>query len=346
MMKNSRTPIPKFSRKTAGYWQSGSLIECCEIHDELTDVRSYHFKDPAGGGFKFKAGQHISILLTLDLGDEYRTFTIASSPTRVDTLTLTVKTNRPDGATAWMRDHIKIGTQIIASGPAGQFNIADNPCEKILLISAGSGITPMMSMVRWLTDRGDDIEITFIHYAKNSDQYLFSDELKAMKHPSLKIHQISTERADSEINGFPTSEQISPLVDFKDVRVFCCGPSGFMEKIKSITQTCIRYHQESFGTENIDLQKEQIDENAENLTINWYGRMIAAKKGANLLNILRQNKIIIPTGCQSGMCGTCQLKIKDGIVDMDHQGGLSDAQEKDGMILACCSTLKTDLIID
>lgn len=351
MKIGTREPLPFIARTTSGNWKSGSPIECIQVIDENEDVRSYRFKDPSGAGFNFKAGQHISILLPLDDGDDYRTFTICSSPTRPDEITLTVKTNRPDGATAWMRKNIVVGSTLTAVGPTGQFNIADNPCEKLLLISAGSGITPMMSMIRWLSDRKDDLDITFIHYAKNSDEYLFSSELKeiAELYTSLKYYQISTHREEGEIHGLPNIEQISGVVNISDHELFCCGPSGFMEVIKTIALEAglnsDHYHQESFGNSKIVPSDLPVIEGSGTATIHYKGRSFEAEYGSNLLTALKQNKFVIPTGCRSGMCGTCQMKLEHGTVDMNQQGGLNDKQIEYGYILACCSTITGDLTV-
>ncbi|MBL4602284.1 MAG: iron-sulfur cluster-binding domain-containing protein [Emcibacteraceae bacterium] len=351
MLKGCRTPIPNFKKATSGCWKSGSLLECVAIDDENADVRSYSFKDPAGGGFNHKAGQHISLLLPLEGGDEYRTFTIASSPTMPDEISLTIKTNRPNGATAWMRDNVKIGTNLTAVGPTGQFNIADNPCEDLLLISAGSGITPMMSMLRWLYNRRDDIKITFVHYAKTSDEYLFSEELSNINddYSALNLYQISTHRDDGPISGLPTASQLKSIIEISDQTVFCCGPAGFMDVIKTVMLDSgldeAQYHQESFGVDKVDNAPQEIDENAETVTVRFKDKIFEAAKGANLLNVLKQNKFVIPTGCKSGMCGTCQMKLESGSVKMNQLGGLSDGQIGDGYILACCSTLENNLTI-
>ena len=348
MKIGTRTPLPTIKRRTTGLWKSGGLIECTNITAENTDVNSYSFKGPGGVGFDFKPGQHVSIRLPLESGDEYRTFTICSTPTRGDEITLTVKTNRQNGATAWMRDNIKIGSSFTAVGATGLFNLVDYPCEKLLLISAGSGITPMMSMVRWLSDRQDDIDVTFIHYAKNSDEYLFSDELAeiAADYAALTFHQISTHREDSDIHGLPSSEQIASMADFQDHQVFCCGPSGFMDAIKDILlQSGLspdHYHQESFGTKVVETE---IPADAQSITVKFKDKILEAKHGETLLSVLKQNKVVVPTGCQSGMCGTCQMKLISGTVDMNHQGGLSEQQIEAGSILACCSTLTENVSI-
>ncbi|MBT6031609.1 MAG: iron-sulfur cluster-binding domain-containing protein [Kordiimonadaceae bacterium] len=349
MKIGTRAPLPEFENNTVGNWKSGGLIECTNVNAENEEVNSYSFKAPDGTGFDFKPGQHVSILLPLTSGEEYRTFTICSSPTRRDEIMLTVKVNRPDGATAWMRDNIKVGNTFTAVGPTGLFNLIDYPCEKLLLISAGSGITPMMSMLRWLSDRQDDLDVTFIHYAKNSDEYLFSEELVkiASDYDPLAFHQVSTHREDTEIYGLPTSEQLAALMNVTDHQVFCCGPSGFMDAIKDILLkgglNPDHYHQESFGTDVTE--PEAVDENAETITITFKDKTFNAKRGETLLSVLTKNKIVVPTRCKSGMCGTCQMKLISGTVDMKHQGGLSEQQIDEGYILACCSTLNDNISI-
>tara|TARA_R110002096_G_scaffold257381_1_gene450805 strand:+ start:133735 stop:134787 length:1053 start_codon:yes stop_codon:yes gene_type:complete len=349
MKIGTRSPLPQFERSTVGNWKSGELLECTDITAENATVNSYRFKAANGTGFNFKPGQHISIRLPLESGDEFRTFTICSSPMRYDEITLTVKTNRPDGATAWMRDYTKVGSTFFAAGPTGLFNLIDYPCEKLLLISAGSGITPMMSMLRWLSDRQDDLDVTFIHYAKNSDEYLFSDELAqiAREYEPLQYHQISTHRADTEIHGLPTMVQLASLIDVTDHQVFCCGPTGFMVAIKDILFNSginqDHYHQESFGTDFSE--PDVVDENAETVTVKFKDKTFDAKRGETLLSVLKKNKVVVPTGCKSGMCGTCQMKLISGTVDMNHQGGLSEQQINAGYILACCSTLSENISI-
>lgn len=344
-----RTPLPEFISTSKGRWQSGELLICTAVIAENIDVNSYRFETANGTGFDFKPGQHISIRLPLTGGDEYRTFTICSSPTHCDEITLTVKTNRTDGATAWMRDNIKVGSTLYAVGPTGLFNLVDHPCEKLLLISAGSGITPMMSMLRWLSDRQDDIDVTFIHYAKNKNEYLFSEELAiiAKEYSAVKVYQISTHAKDAEIYGLPSRSQIATLIDITEHQVFCCGPSGFMETIKKIILkeglNPDHYHQESFGADIIE--PDLVDENAETVIIKFNDKTYDAKHGETLLSVLRKNKIIVPSGCKSGMCGTCQMKLISGKVNMNHRGGISERQIEEGYILSCCSLLTENISI-
>ncbi|MDG1707324.1 MAG: 2Fe-2S iron-sulfur cluster-binding protein, partial [Emcibacteraceae bacterium] len=147
----------------------------------------------------------------------------------------------------------------------------------------------------------------------------------------------------------PSQEQIASLIDIDDHQVFCCGPSGFMDAIKDILFNAglitDHYHQESFGSDTIKTPSPLVDNNAETVTVKFKDKTFDAKRGETLLSALKQNKIVVPTGCQSGMCGTCQMKLISGTVDMNQQGGLSDQQVDAGIILACCSTLTENVSI-
>ncbi|MGY0399409.1 MAG: flavin reductase family protein [Ostreibacterium sp.] len=354
----SRIPLPQFKSAFQKQWRSGTTLKCMSIHDELENVRTYKFSDPAGGNFQFKAGQHISLALPLPNGKDFRTFTIASSPTQPDSVDLTVKTARPDGGTAWMHEHLKPGTELLAFGPIGHFCLQDNPCDKVVLISAGSGITPMISMLRWLSDRGDGIDITFLHYVQNPKELLFPKELRQLDCmlPNLHLYQIPTDvpvgKSWTGLRGLVEKKQLTALLS-QNQTIFCCGPAGFMTQVRTILVAVDfnfdDYHEESFGvataqtnTDQPSAMTETLD-SAESVVVNFEGKKIVAHHGQLLLDVLRQNKVVVPTGCKNGICGTCRLKKTHGDVHMQQQGGLHQNEEDQGFILACCSTLASDL---
>jgi len=353
--KGSRVPLPKFVSTAQQRWQSGDMLECTVIHDELTDVRSYTFIDPTGACFKFKPGQHLSLALPLPGGDDFRAFTIASSPTRPHSIQITVKTTGAGGATAWMYKHLRPGVKLRAFGPTGHFSLQDYPTRKLMLISAGVGITPMMSMLRWLRDRRETVEIAFLHYVRNPAYLLFQDELAALNKelPNLHLYQIPSQVPSRErwqgMSGRVNQLQLSALLA-PEQAVFCCGPTGFMQQVQSILAVQSispnNYHQESFGapaSERVETALPATRVSRQSVAIHFENQQIEAKCGERLLDALRRNKVVIPTGCQTGLCGTCRLKKTDGNVQMRHQGGLSNIEERQGYILACCSILETDL---
>ena len=138
----------------SGNWTDDEALECVSILPETPNVITVCFQSPSGRPFDFNAGQFLTLELPVPGGPLYRTYTISSSPSRPLSLTLTMKAQADSIGTRWMMDNLKPGMRLRALGPAGRFTATDHPGDKYLFISAGSGITPMMSMVTDFYDRG------------------------------------------------------------------------------------------------------------------------------------------------------------------------------------------------
>lgn len=335
-------------------------LVCVEVVEELDDVRSYWFAAEGGGYFRYRPGQHLTLVLEIDHQTEYRVFTLSSTPTRPDRLCITVKTNRPDGLTFWMSRHLVVGSRLSALAPNGQFSVLSQPVDKLLLISAGTGITPMLSTLRWLADRQELRQVVFVHVVSSPSRRLFDAELQAIDKqlPGLRVVQV--------VSRVPAGESWSGYVGRLDRRMlnsicpqlqgfdaFCCGPQGFMERVQQLLRAdgfdMARYHQESFGNgievpaEVDELQVADLD--AERFALVIDGLPLEVARGELLLKALHRQGVRLPTGCRSGLCGTCRIRLTSGTVDMQHQGGLSAREEQSGLILACCSRARSDVVV-
>ena len=168
-------PMP---RDDTPLWTDKELLECVMIVPEAPDVRSFVFRPPSGATFLFRAGQFITLELPVPGGAVHRTFTISSSPTSNVYLTVTVKAQADSVASRWMVDHLKPGMRIKALGPAGVFHLPRQPDGKYLFISAGSGVTPMMSMASFLFERGEDPDISFVTCARRPSELIFRKRVR------------------------------------------------------------------------------------------------------------------------------------------------------------------------
>ncbi len=144
------------------------------------------------------------------------------------------------------------------NAPMGKFTNFANPANKLLLISAGSGITPMMSMSRWICDTISDVDIVFLHSAKSPEDIIFRQELEMMTTRYSKFKLAIT--VTRPVPGQPwygytgrINETILPAIaaDYKDRTVYVCGPNSFMEATKELLQKISfpmeNYYEESFG---------------------------------------------------------------------------------------------------
>ena len=166
-------------------------LSCVGRRNEASDIVTFDFA-VAPTPFRYLPGQ--AVTLTLPIGGEtlYRTFTIASPPTRPERLSLTVKAGAGARASRWLHDHLTPGMTLAGRGPVGQFTIARHPTAAVALISGGSGATPMMAMLRWLADRRETTDIAWFHAAHTPADVLFADEVAELAAALPNLAQTST----------------------------------------------------------------------------------------------------------------------------------------------------------
>lgn len=333
-------------------------LACVARRQETADVVTFVFRDVEGHPLRHLPGQALTLALPLPEETAWRSFTIASTPTRPAELELTVKAPPNGHATRWMHETLHPGIEIEARGPVGQFSIAHHYAASFALISGGSGITPMMSMLRWLADRGETVDVVFVHAARTPEDALFVQELADLD------RQMSNLRVVTVVADVPTGQSwhgyrgaidrrmMTVMVpDLAQREVFCCGPAGFMAAIGRIFDAeggdAARFHTESFGTSKaadvIPAGTATGETTHEGVTLTIDGRAIAVAAGTTVLAAARAGGIVIPTGCREGLCGTCRVKKLDGSVEMAHKGGITAREERQGYILACCSRMTADL---
>ncbi|MEO0770790.1 MAG: FHA domain-containing protein, partial [Cyanobacteria bacterium J06649_4] len=253
---------------------NGELIaRCIQINDETSDVKTFRFVAEPARRFDFKPGQFVTFKLPITHPAGHalagrpvtRSYSISSSPSRPHTLDITVKrvgaasAEHPPGiASNWLHDEFTVGMTLPLLGPFGDFNCVDHPADKLLLISAGSGITPMMSMSQWLSDCASETDITFIHVARSVPDIIFRQrlELLAAQHSHFQL-AFSLSRPSGSIPWSGYRGRLNPALlsaicpDFDTRTAFVCGPAGFMDSTKQLLQSTgfpmENYFEESFG---------------------------------------------------------------------------------------------------
>ena len=322
---------------------------------ESADVATFTFRAPSGAWFDYQPGQFLTLDLPLPGGLVQRTYTISSSPSRPLSISITVKAQQASQGTRWMLEHLKPGVKIRASGPAGIFSFHRYPAAKYLFISAGSGITPMMSMTTWAWDSGQMPDIVFVHAARTPSEIIFRERLEqfANRVPGLQLRFTIEEpdpfRAWPGFRGRLSQIMLGLMApDYLDREVFCCGPEPFMRAVRemlgALGYDMARYHQESFqapvGTEADARPLDDVTPDADarsEILFSLSNVSVRCAETDTVLAMARANRLNIPSGCNFGLCGTCKIRKLSGEVHMVHNGGISDEDIAAGFILACCS---------
>ncbi len=337
------------------------LLECISVTPETRDVMTFLFRSEGTNWFRYLPGQFVTLELPVGPEPVFRTYTLSSTPSRPYAVGVTVKAQKNSIGTRWMFDNLKPGMKIRALGPLGDFSYVKHPGDKYLFISAGSGVTPMMSMVRDMCDRAPQSDISFINCSRTPADIVFRHELEYLARymPNLSLGFIveSTGRTDlwSGLKGFIDKAKIALLThDFMDRTVFCCGPEPFMAAVSSMLEASgfdmSRYHQESFAPAApvvVGPSVEPADgEVLAKINFAASGKEVPCQPGQTILMTARAAGVRIGAACESGICGTCQVMKLSGEVEMNHNGGILDEDIAEGYILACCSRPLTDVKID
>lgn len=336
-------------------WTDAELLECAMVVPDVADTATFTFRAPSGAWFDYQPGQFLTLDLPVPDGNVQRTYTISSSPSRPLSVSITVKAQAGSIGTRWMLDHLKPGMRLKAFGPNGIFSFHKHPAKKYLFISAGSGITPMMSMTTWAWDSGEMPDITFVHAARRPSDIIFRERLEqfANRVPGLQL-RFTVEEPDP-FRAWPGYQgRLSQIMlglmapDYLEREVFCCGPEPFMQGVRemlaSLGYDMARYHQESFGAPvRTEADAPVIADVAPaegavaEIIFAQSGLTATCAETDTVLAVAKRSGLNIPSGCTFGLCGTCKVKKTEGEVHMVHNGGISDDDVAEGWILACCS---------
>ena len=335
------------------------LLECIDVRCESPDVKTFVFRDTELDGPRFVAGQ--SMLLTLDMQGERvdRTFSIASAPGDNDALELTLKRQATGRVTRWLHDELKTGMRVRSRYPLGVFRLDATPPGPIALVSAGSGASPLMSMLRTLSRHAPEQDIAWFHAARRAEDILFADEIATLQTHMPKL-QASITLSQPGPGWFGLRGRVSrrliaaAMPDFFTREVYCCGPTPFMDDVRRIHAADgarhARFHVEHFGAVPVAASTSPADsaglDTDTRFNITLGDKHFTARAGETILMAASRQQVVIPCGCASGICGTCKLHRRSGVIDMRHQGGLSQQDEAKGFILACSSRPLSDLVFD
>ncbi|MGF6726103.1 ferredoxin-NADP reductase [Paraburkholderia sp. GAS41] len=357
--------------RAAAQWPSTEkrALVCCRTIDETHDVKTFVFSVGNGVPFSFEPGQFITISVDCMGQTLTRCYTISSPPTRPYTLCISVK--RVPGGTVsnWLHDNFRPGDTLQAYGPSGVFTPSAHPATRSLYLSAGSGITPLMSMTRAGHDLGLDRDVVFLHSARTQEDIIFRSELSRLAASANRlrvVHLCEAVGREGDWKGpvgrlsLELLEEVVP--DFREREVFTCGPAGYMKSVRGLLieggHDPARYHQESFDisassaeggvTAIAALSGGATLESGDSFSVRLArsGKTFTMVSTGTVLAAARKAGVPVPSSCGQGLCGTCKTAVLEGDVDMQHNGGIRQREIDKGLRLLCCSRPKSDLVLD
>lgn len=339
------------------FW-SGELV-VARIFQETHDTKTFRFRLPEGGllPFEHAPGQYINLKLRIDGRRVNRSYTISSSPTRPDYCEITVK-RVPDGyASHFLHDQVVEGDRIAVSAPAGVFFFAGHESQRIVLLAGGVGITPMMSVVRSLTDRSWAGDMFLLFSVRQPEDVIFQAELE---HLQRRFRNLHVEIVVSSQRGHITREIIEAHVPgLQSGPIMMCGPGPMMVAMRALlVEMGIpdgEIHQEEFISPPTPApgEPEPAEEElpvtngvAPSVLFERSGKSTEVPRELTVLEAAEECGVAIPFECRSGICGQCKTRLISGKVVMEVQDALTGADRAKGIVLACQARAAQDLVVD
>ena len=267
---------------------------------------------PNGAWRGFAPGQHVQFGIEVDGKRRVRVFSVSSSQANRDgTFSVSVKAH-PDGyVSQFLHRELTPRTIVHLSQAEGEFVLPDELPDHVLMLSGGSGITPVMSMIRTLRDRKHTGKITFLHYARSRDDEMFSDELDQLADETgFRIERVYTRvpAEESELRGRFVVDHLKHLgVDASDTLTYVCGPAGLIASVRDTYDDLGAGDQlraEYFKVPTVDLNAADA---TGTITFDASGRT-ADNSGATILEQAEAAGLEPAYGCRMGVCNTCAIK--------------------------------------
>ncbi|MCD9468375.1 hybrid-cluster NAD(P)-dependent oxidoreductase [Photobacterium iliopiscarium] len=323
------------------------LLTCVEREDIAADFTTFWFESHQQLPLPpYLPGQHLP--LQLEINGEFiaRYYTLSSSPSRPGRYAISVKRIDDGRISNWLHQHFQVGDVLAADKPGGDFHLGIHT-DKLLLLSAGSGITPMLSMLRYLSDNDNIRDVVFYHQCSTEADIPSLQELHQLEkmHPSLDLRIVlSQPRRDWQgESGRLSLSHLAMISDLDQRQVFVCGPNAFMDTAKKLLLKMgvspARYHQEAFGPLGGSSTPKQ------SVKLNIDGHIFYGNNQQTLLEQAETAGVELNYSCRAGFCGACKVTLTSGQVEQPDVPALLPQERQQGKILACCCIPKTDLKI-
>lgn len=319
----------------------------------------------------FRPGQFLTFRLpipdpqTHEPSEVVRCYSLSDAP-RPDHYRITVKRvpaprDRPDlppGLSSnFLHDQIQEGDHLLVKAPSGHFHLHEEEPLPLVLIGGGIGITPMLSILTSLLERGSPREVWLFYGVRNGTEQIMKETLQALAagHPNFHLHVCYSAPAEGEVEGVDYQHRghvdlalLRATLKLEHYQFYVCGPRVMMECIvPGLEEWGVEQHDifyESFGPATLVRHEPLPSTAAASATVTFSRSGLTLPwSGGSLLELAETNGIDVPSGCRAGSCGTCQTALLSGAVEYAQE---PDADVAPGHCLLCIATPSGDITLD
>lgn len=311
-----------------------------DVRRETEDSATLVIKPGWGFTFDYQPGQYIGIGLLIDGRWRWRSYSLTSSPRSGGrTITITVKAMPEGFLSTHLVGGVAPGTIVRLAAPQGNFVMPDPAPAKVLFLTGGSGITPVMSMLRTLVRRDQITDVIHVHSAPTEADVMFGGELAALQgsHAGYRLH-LRTTRTQGRLD-LSRLDEIVP--DWRERQAWACGPEGMLndaERVWGQAGIADELHLERFA-----VTKAAPHGAGGTVTFARSGKTVDADAATSLMDAGEKAGIQMPFGCRMGICQSCVVPLVDGHVRDLRTGAEHEAGSR---IQTCVSAASGDCVLD
>jgi ring-1,2-phenylacetyl-CoA epoxidase subunit PaaE len=341
-----------------------------EVRKETNDCVSISFEIPPdlGESFSFQQGQNITVKKVINGEETRRSYSICSSPYENE-LRVAVKKVEGGAFSTLANSLLKAGDELEILPPTGKFNttLDKNNRKSYLAFAAGSGITPVISIIKTTLQTEPHSSFTLVYGNRSRASIIFFEELEGLKNKYMNrfnlVHILSRERTDAPLNfgriNLEKLAELSRMLNYSSFdEIFICGPETMIFTVKEYLEhkniDRKKIHFELFTTpgakkSEVRSEKSEVKEGTKSkITVKLDGRTFDFDLGYNddvILDAALKQGADLPYACKGGVCCTCKARLLEGEVVMDVHWGLEEEEIQQGYILTCQSHPKTETVV-
>lgn len=319
-------------------------------------VLSFKVPEPLKDTFSFTPGQYITLEAEINGSSVRRSYSLCSTPDE-ETLRVGVKKVDQGVFSTYIYESLKVGETLAVSAPEGRFIYNHEKYGKpILAVAAGSGITPIFSILKTFLKENNPSSFTLIYGNKSPEQTMFYEELKALesKYPEqLKIHWVFSQTSlEGTLFGRITPSVINFVLNEEKALptyAFLCGPEPLVistsEQLQRKGMADEAIHFELFTSSNEQKEIEnKVSAGQLSITCDEVTHALPLAPNKTLLELALDARLEVPYSCQGGVCSSCIARIKEGKASMLSNQILTDDEIDEGLILSCQAVAESETI--
>ncbi|MGE5429787.1 MAG: 2Fe-2S iron-sulfur cluster-binding protein [Syntrophomonadaceae bacterium] len=340
-------------------------LKVTDVIKETEDAKTFIFREESGSAVIFLPGQFLTICFFYNGEEIRRSYSISTSISDQPYIGITIKKTLEGHATNYFVDNIKTGDTLKAFPPIGRFIVEVSPEKKheLVLIGAGSGISPLMSILKSTLITEPQSKVTLFYGNRNINSIIFRTDLEYLERfyaGRLKVLHILSQpgREWDGLKGRITKDLFLQLLKehnpSNDAHFYICGPNGMIISVLSALAAenvnPARMHTEYFTVsikENEDVPDEEIK--PRKVTIIFHGKehIITVNPGDSILDAALEQGLELPNSCRVGQCSSCRAKMISGRINLVDQTALTEEEIKQSYCLTCVGfPLSDDIVID